>query len=115
MEIGSVKSIRNVIGPFLIIFAIIVMIVLGVFDRIFQIDLVVCLIIFTSVIIITFKRTILQDYSSMGVQRAVKTMVLSIIILDSVFVSGTAGLYYGLATLLLIIPSIVLARELYVT
>jgi 4-hydroxybenzoate polyprenyltransferase len=115
MEVGRVKSIRNVIGPFLIIFAIIVMIVFAVFDRIFQIDLVVCLILFAGIIIITFKRTIFQDYSSIGIQKAIKTMVLSIIVLDSVFVSGTAGLYYGLATLLLIIPSIVLARELYVT
>jgi 4-hydroxybenzoate polyprenyltransferase len=115
MEVGRVKSIRNVIGPFLIIFAIIVMIVFAVLDRIFQIDLVVCLILFAGIIIITFKRTIFQDYSSIGIQKAIKTMVLSIIVLDSVFVSGTAGLYYGLATLLLIIPSIVLARELYVT
>ena len=112
MEVGGVKSIRSVIGPFLIIFAIIAMIVFGVFDRIFQIDLVVCLIFFVSIIIVTFKRTIFHDYSSIGIQKAIKNMVLSIIVLDSVFVSGTAGLYYGLATLLLIIPSIVLAREL---
>jgi 4-hydroxybenzoate polyprenyltransferase len=115
MEVGGVKSIRRVIGPFLIIFAIIVMIVFGVFDRTFQVDLVVCLSLFASIIIVTFKRTIFQDYSSIGIQKAIKTMVLSIIVLDSVFVSGTAGLYYGLTTLLLIIPSIVLARELYVT
>jgi 4-hydroxybenzoate polyprenyltransferase len=115
MEVGSVKSIRNVIGPYLIIFATIAMIVFGVVDRIFQIDSVVCLILFASIIIVTFKRTIFQDYSSIGIQKAIKTMVLSIIVLDSVFVSGAAGLYYGLATLLLIIPSIVLARELYVT
>jgi hypothetical protein len=42
-------------------------------------------------------------------------MVISIIILDSVFVTGTAGLEYGIATLLLIAPAIVLARKLYVT
>ena len=114
MEVGGVKSIRRVIGPFLIIFAIIGMMI-GVFDRTFQVDLVVCLILFASIIIVTFKRTIFQDYSSIGIQKAIKTMVLSIIVLDSVFVSGTAGLYYGLTTLLLIIPSIVLARELYVT
>jgi 4-hydroxybenzoate polyprenyltransferase len=115
MEVSGVKTIRSVIGSFLIIFAIIAMIVFGVVDRIFQIDLVVCLSLFAGIIIVTLKRTIFQDYSSIGIQNAIKTMVLSIIVLDSVFVSGTAGLYYGLATLLLIIPSIVLARELYVT
>jgi hypothetical protein len=42
-------------------------------------------------------------------------MVLSIVVLDSVFVSGTAGMFYGLATLLLIAPAVVLAKKLYVT
>jgi hypothetical protein len=42
-------------------------------------------------------------------------MVISIIVLDSVFISGSIGLYYGLATLLLIIPSIIFSRKLYVT
>jgi hypothetical protein len=42
-------------------------------------------------------------------------MIISIIILDSVFVSGIIGLTYGFATLLLIIPSVILARKLYLT
>jgi hypothetical protein len=42
-------------------------------------------------------------------------MVISIVILDSIFVSGTAGLPYGLATLLFIAPAIILAKKLYVT
>jgi hypothetical protein len=49
------------------------------------------------------------------VQKAVRNMVISIIIIDSVFVTGTAGLPYGLATLLLIAPAVVLAKKLYVT
>jgi 4-hydroxybenzoate polyprenyltransferase len=50
-----------------------------------------------------------------SVQKAVRNMVISIIILDSVFITGTAGLPYGLATLLLIVPAVVLAKKLYVT
>jgi hypothetical protein len=42
-------------------------------------------------------------------------MVISIIILDSVFVSGMAGFPYGMATLVLIAPAILLAKKLYVT
>jgi hypothetical protein len=42
-------------------------------------------------------------------------MVLSIIILDSAFVAGTAGLVYGLATMLFIVPALLLAKKLYVT
>jgi 4-hydroxybenzoate polyprenyltransferase len=51
----------------------------------------------------------------LNIESSIKTMILSIIILDSVFISGIAGLYYGMATLLLIVPPILLARKLYVT
>jgi 4-hydroxybenzoate polyprenyltransferase len=115
MEIGGTRSMRSVISPFLIVFAVITMIVLGSFVRIFQLDLIVNLILFVGIIIITFKRTVFHDRTSLGIQWAIKSMILSIIVLDSIFVSGTAGMYYGLATLLLIIPSIILARKLYVT
>jgi hypothetical protein len=63
--------------------------------------------------IITFKQHLMKALPS--VQKAVRNMVISIIILDSVFVTGTAGLPYGLATLLLIVPAVVLAKKLYVT
>jgi 4-hydroxybenzoate polyprenyltransferase len=115
MEIGATRSIQTVMCPFFIVFAVITMILFAGLVGIFKINLVVSLTLFAGTVIITFKQTIFKDYSSTGIQKAIKIMVLSIIILDSVFVSGTAGLYYGLATLLLIIPSIVLARKLYVT
>jgi 4-hydroxybenzoate polyprenyltransferase len=70
--------------------------------------------IFAAVMIVTFKRYLMKE-SSRSVQKAVRNMVISIIILDSVFVTGTAGLPYGIATLLLIAPAIILARKLYVT
>jgi hypothetical protein len=49
------------------------------------------------------------------IQRAIKNMVLSIILLDSVIVAGTAGASYGLATVLFIVPAVILAKKLYVT
>jgi 4-hydroxybenzoate polyprenyltransferase len=69
--------------------------------------------IFAAVMIITFKQHLMRQFPS--AQKAVRNMVISIIILDSVFVSGTAGLPYGLATLLLIAPTILLAKKLYMT
>lgn len=69
--------------------------------------------IFATVMIITFKQHLMKSLPS--VQKAVRNMVISIIILDSVFVTGTAGLPYGLATLLLIVPAVFLAKKLYVT
>jgi 4-hydroxybenzoate polyprenyltransferase len=69
--------------------------------------------IFAAVTIVTFKQHLWKELPS--VQKTVRNMVISIIIIDSVFVTGTAGLPYGLATLLLIAPAVVLAKKLYVT
>lgn len=69
--------------------------------------------IFAVVMIITIKQHLAKELPS--VQKAVRNMVISIIIIDSVFVTGTVGLPYGLATLLLIVPAVVLAKKLYVT
>ena len=61
----------------------------------------------------------IRDIDGMGasreIQRTIKTMILSIIILDSIFLSGLVGIYTGLVVLLLVIPPIVLGRKLYVT
>ena len=69
--------------------------------------------IFAVVMIVTLRQYLMKELPS--VQKAVRNMVISVIILDSVFVSGTAGLLYGLATLLLIAPAVILAKKLYVT
>jgi 4-hydroxybenzoate polyprenyltransferase len=50
-----------------------------------------------------------------GMQSAVRNLVLSIIILDSIFITAFAGLAYGLASLAIIAPSVALAKKLYVT
>jgi 4-hydroxybenzoate polyprenyltransferase len=52
---------------------------------------------------------------TVSIQYAVKILVLSIIILDSVFVTGFAGPLTGLLTMILILPSFIAARKLYVT
>ena len=69
--------------------------------------------IFAVVMIVTLRQYLMKELPS--VQKAVRNMVISVIILDSIFVSGTAGLLYGLATLLLIAPAVILAKKLYVT
>jgi 4-hydroxybenzoate polyprenyltransferase len=69
--------------------------------------------IFAAVMIVTYKQHLMKETPC--VQKAIRNMVISIIILDSVFVTGTAGLPYGLATLLFIAPAVVLAKKLYVT
>jgi 4-hydroxybenzoate polyprenyltransferase len=76
-------------------------------------EFLISLAIFSAAIAITFGQYVRSD--SKPVQKAIRNMIISIIILDSVFVSGTAGLLYGMATLLLIIPAVVLAKKMYMT
>lgn len=56
-----------------------------------------------------------QTNISREIQHKVKTMILSIVILDSIFLSGLVGIYAGFAVFLLVIPPILLGRKLYVT
>ena len=111
-EVGSEKA--NSTISFLMIFGVICLIVaLGLLVVKFQWVFLVNLSIFTSVIIVTFKQHLSGEFPS--IQKAVRNLVISIIILDSIFISGAAGPLYGFAILLLILPSIGLAKKLYVT
>jgi 4-hydroxybenzoate polyprenyltransferase len=56
-----------------------------------------------------------QTNISREIQHKVKTMILSIVVLDSIFLSGLVGIYAGFAVLLLLVPPILLGRKLYVT
>lgn len=110
-EVGDEKP--NSVPVFLIVFGVIfAAFILGI---LLQLDwtFLLSLSIFAAVVTITFRQYLGKEKPS--VQKAVRNMVISIIILDSVFVTGTAGLSYGLATLLLIAPVVVLAKKLYVT
>jgi 4-hydroxybenzoate polyprenyltransferase len=46
---------------------------------------------------------------------AVKSLVLAIPILDAVYCSGFQGFFYGIPVILCIVPSLILARYMYVT
>lgn len=84
---------------------------------IFQHAVFANLALFSIVMVIIF-RPILRRLGSLApihIQNIIKNMIISIIILDSVFVSGIIGLPYGFATLLLIIPPVMLARKYYLT
>jgi 4-hydroxybenzoate polyprenyltransferase len=110
-EVGNDRP--NSIPIFLILFGVIsATIILGMLLQL-EWQFLIILSIFAAVLIGTFKQYLGKKKPS--VQKVVRNMVISIIILDSVFVTGTAGLSYGLATLLLIAPVVVLAKKLYVT
>lgn len=114
-EVSNEKP--NTSAAFSIIFAMIASIALaGIFLLQLQWVFLINLMIFAVVIIATYRRLITESSpDSNPAQQAIKNMVISIIILDSVFVSGMAGFPYGMATLVLIAPAILLAKKLYVT
>jgi 4-hydroxybenzoate polyprenyltransferase len=98
--------------PFMMVFALIAAIAaIGLASL--RWEFLISLSIFAAVMAATFRRHIATD--SPSAQKAIRNMVIAIIVLDSVFISGTAGLPYGLATLLFIVPAVILAKKLYVT
>ncbi|HZC88179.1 MAG TPA: UbiA family prenyltransferase [Nitrososphaera sp.] len=114
-EVGGIEKTPSLI-PFFIVFAIIASIAaMGLLLLKLQWVFLINLSLFTTIMTVTFKRYIIQDSPPSSIQKAIRNMIISIIILDSVFVSGIAGLTYGLATLLFVIPALLLAKRLYVT
>ena len=107
---------RNAVAiSFLIVFGIIFSFIFSVILGIFYIDLFVNLILFSGIVVGVLFKQVRLNYSSSSVQNSIKYMVTAVIVFDSVFISGTAGLYYGLSVLLLTIPTVLLSRRLYVT
>jgi 4-hydroxybenzoate polyprenyltransferase len=56
-----------------------------------------------------------RSRAAQEIQTTIKIMILSIVILDSVFISGLIGVIAGIATFMLLVPPILLGRRLYVT
>jgi 4-hydroxybenzoate polyprenyltransferase len=77
-----------------------------------SLETLVSIAVFTAVMLLTLK---MAYNSPQKIQGAVRNLVLSIIILDSIFITAFAGLPYGLASLAIIIPPVILARRMYVT
>ena len=112
----TTRSVRiTVLTSFSIIFCIIASIIFLVLLGIFRADLVVNLALFSGVVVIILVKMSRFRYLSSSLQNAIQNMVIAIIVLDSIFVSGLVGVYYGLPVLILVIPAIVLSRRLYMT
>jgi 4-hydroxybenzoate polyprenyltransferase len=104
---------QTVVMSFLIVFAVVISITFAVFLGIFKIELFVGLALFSFIMVFTFRQT--NFYDSLTIQTAIKRMVISIIILDSVFITGLTGSYYGLLTLVLVPAALLSSRKLYIT
>jgi heme O synthase-like polyprenyltransferase len=116
-EVSGKATNLIIISSLSIVFVDIAGIAIAGLIAIFQPAVFVYLALFSVVMIITFRPILwgLSNLTPIQIQNIIRNMIMSIIILDSVFVSGIIGLSYGFATLLLLIPSLVLARKLYLT
>ena len=69
--------------------------------------------VFAAVTVLTFSKHGRSGRES--TQKIIRNMILSMIILDSVFITAMAGIVFGAAVILLLIPAIVLGKRMYVT
>ena len=112
-EHDGAQTRQIIVISFLLVFAVIASIAFAVLLGILKMELTISLVLFSAILFVTFKQTNHDD--SLTIQNAIKRMVISIIILDSIFITGLTGSYYGLLTLIFVLPSMFLARKLYVT
>jgi len=112
-EMSGMQEKRQIIILFSIVYIVIVLITIVTLLGFFMMWSFIILVPFAIIVGIIFKQTL--SGGSAEIRRGIKNMVISIIILDSIFVSGIAGLLYGLLTLLFLFPSILLSKKLYVT
>ncbi len=116
-EVSGKATNLIIISSLSIVFVDIAAIAIAGLIGIFQPAVFAFLVLFSVVMIITFRPILrgLDNLAPIHIRNIIKNMIISIIILDSVFVSGLIGLPYGLATLLLLVPSVLLSRKLYLT
>jgi 4-hydroxybenzoate polyprenyltransferase len=98
--------------------AVVVALVLGFYLK--NIEISVNVLLFSIVIYVTLKGLFSDAEKSSAeqsqrIQHAIRNLVLSIVILDSIFITAFAGLFYGIASLIIIVPAVILAKKLYVT
>jgi 4-hydroxybenzoate polyprenyltransferase len=96
-----------------IVAAIIFLIGLFSIAGLFKYEFLIMLVFFSFIMGITFYK--FQKNDSVGIQRIVKNMIMSIIVLDSTFLSGIVGIEIGLVVMVLLAPLLILARKMYMT
>ena len=109
---GFPKNTKLFLIPIIIV-AIISLIAFFSLMGFFKYECLIILALFSFIMAVTFYKIHKQDSS--GIQRIVQNMILSIIVLDSTFLSGIRGIEIGLVVLVLLAPLLILARKMYMT
>lgn len=112
-EAGAQSDARkSITQSFSIVAAIIAsMVLFALYQKTFEMFVNIAL--FSVAMLFTWK--IARAGRQAQIQNAVKNFVLFMIILDSAFITAFAGLPYGIASLAIMAPPIILARRFYVT
>ena len=109
---GFSENIKLYLIP-VIIAGIISSIMLFTFIGFFKYESLIILALFLFIMVKAVYR--IQKKDSIGIQQCIQKMIMSIIVLDSTYLSGIRGLEVGLAILLLIAPLLILSRKMYMT
>jgi 4-hydroxybenzoate polyprenyltransferase len=109
---GFSENIKLYLIP-VIIAGIISSIMLFTFIGFFKYESLIILVLFLFIMVKAVYR--IQKKDSIGIQQCIQRMIMSIIILDSTYLSGIRGLEVGLVVLLLIVPLLILSRKMYMT
>lgn len=96
-----------------VIAMIISSIILFTLTGFFKYDSLVILALFSFIMFMTFHKIHKKD--ALGIQQIIQNMILSIIVLDSTFLSGIRGIEMGLIVLVLLAPMLVFAKKMYMT
>ena len=109
---GFSENIKLYLIP-VVIAAIISSIILFTFIGFFKYESLIILALFLFIMVQAVYR--IQKKDSIGIQQCIQKMIMSIIVLDSTYLSGIRGLEVGLAVLLLMAPLLILSRKMYMT
>jgi hypothetical protein len=96
-----------------VIAVIIFSIILFSLTGFFKYDSLIILALFSFILTMTFYKIHKKD--TLGIQQIIRNMILSIIVLDSTFLSGIKGIEIGLIVLVLLAPLLVFAKKMYMT
>lgn len=112
-EVHGFSDNTKLLLPRAIVATVISSIILFSLMGFFKLESLIILSLFSFIMIISFSRIYRRD--SGRTQRIVRNMILSIIVLDSTFLTGIIGIELGLVVLTLMAPLLVLANKMYMT
>ncbi|MDW0288129.1 MAG: UbiA family prenyltransferase [Nitrososphaeraceae archaeon] len=112
-EVHGFSDNTKLLLPPAIVATVISSIILFTLMGFFKLESLIILSLFSFIMIISFSRIYRRD--SGKTQQIVRNMILSIIVLDSTFLTGIIGIELGLVVLTLMAPLLVLANKMYMT